>query len=74
MVTLCKPPLQQLLNSKLTLLILLSWVILIFNTAAFGLNYAEPFSILSSNSIDALNRVSFDVLSALGAFLVALWF
>ena len=73
MFTLCKTPLQQLLASKLTLLILLSWVILIFNTAASGLNYAEPFSILNSNSIDALNRVSFDVLPVLGAFLVALW-
>jgi len=73
MVTLCKTPLQQLLASKLTLLILISWIILIFNTAASGLNYAEPLSILNSNSIDALNRVSFDVLPVLGAFLIALW-
>ena len=62
-----------LLHSRVTQIILLIWPMIIFNEVMSGISYAEALSVISPNSIDALNLVAFDLFSVLGAFVVALW-
>lgn len=72
-LTLIKTSLFSLLKGRLTQLILAGWSLLIFNEVLSGLDYVEAFSQLKPNSIDALNRISFDLLPLLSSFLLALW-
>ncbi len=72
-IQLIKVPLLTLLHSRVTQVILLVWPMLIFNEVLSGIGYAEALSVISPNSIDALNLVAFDMFSVLGAFVVALW-
>jgi len=62
-----------LIKNKINLVIITTWPLLIFNEVLSGINYAEPMTTLSANSIDALNRVAFDLLPVGGALMVALW-
>jgi hypothetical protein len=62
-----------LLKSRLTQLILLLWMILIFNEILSGISFVEPLSIVSPSSIDALNRIAFDLLPVIGCLLLVLW-
>jgi ABC-type transport system involved in multi-copper enzyme maturation permease subunit len=62
-----------LLKSRITQTLLIVWPLIIFNEVLSGINYAEAQSVISANSIDALNLIAFDLLSVLGSFMVALW-
>jgi hypothetical protein len=62
-----------LLQSRITQIILLIWPMIIFNEVMSGIGDAEIFSVISPNSIDALNLVAFDLFSVFGACVVALW-
>lgn len=62
-----------LLKQRLNQFILLGWALLMFNEVLSGINYAEPLSVLNPTSLDALNRISDDVLPLIGSFLVLLW-
>jgi ABC-2 type transport system permease protein len=73
LIQLIKVSFFTLLQSRITQIILLIWPMIIFNEVMSGIGYAEPMLIISPNSIDALNFVAFDLFSALGAFVVALW-
>ena len=70
---LIKVPFFTLLHSRTTQVIFLIWPMVIFNEVLSGIGQAEPLSMYSANSIDALNFVAFDVFSVFGAFVVALW-
>jgi len=72
-IQLIKVSLIALLHSRVTQIIILIWPMLIFNEVLSGLGYAEALSVISTNSIDALNLVAFDMFSVFGAFVVALW-
>ena len=73
LMQLIKIPLFTLLYSRVTQVILFIWPILIFNEVLSGIQYVEPLSVIVPNSIDALNRVAFEVLPVIGAFIIALW-
>ncbi|MDP5137772.1 M1 family aminopeptidase [Rheinheimera baltica] len=62
-----------MLKQRLNQLILLGWTFIMFNEVLSGINYAEPLSVISATSLDALNRITDDVLPLLGSFLIALW-
>lgn len=64
---------QSMLISRVTQSILLIWPIMVFNAVASSANYAEPFSVISSTSMDAVNQFAFDMLPLIGVFLTALW-
>lgn len=72
-IQLIKVSFFTLLHSRITQIILLIWPMIIFNEVMSGISYAEELSVISPNSIDALNLVAFDLFSVLGAFVVALW-
>jgi len=72
-IQLTKVSFFTLLHSRITQVILLIWPMIIFNEVMSGISYAETLSVISPNSIDALNLVAFDLFSVLGAFVVALW-
>jgi ABC-2 type transport system permease protein len=72
-IQLIKVSFFTLLHSRVTQIILLIWPMIIFNEVMSGINSVETLSVISPNSIDALNLVAFDLFSALGAFVVALW-
>lgn len=63
----------SLLKQRLTQFILVGWSLLMMNEILSGINYAEPLSVLNPTSLDALNRISDDVLPLLGSFLVLFW-
>jgi ABC-2 type transport system permease protein len=65
--------LLTLLKQRLSQLILVGWSLLMFSEVLSAINYAEPFSVINPTSLDALNRISDDVLPLLGSFLVLLW-
>jgi ABC-2 type transport system permease protein len=72
-IQLIKVSFFTLLHSRVTQVILLIWPMIIFNEVMSGISYAETLSVVSPNSIDALNLVAFELFSVLGAFVVALW-
>jgi len=72
-IQLIKVPFFTLLRSRITQIILCIWPMIIFNEVMAGIQYGGAMSVLSSNSIDALNLVAIDVFSVLGAFVIALW-
>jgi len=45
----------------------------IFNEVLSGINFSEPLTVVSPTSIDALNRVAFDILPVIGCLLLVLW-
>ncbi|MGJ8679665.1 M1 family aminopeptidase [Paraglaciecola sp.] len=64
---------KAIFKQKVNQLLMLGWGILIFNEILSGIDYAEPLAVLLPTSLDALNRVSYDVLPLLGSFIVLLW-
>jgi len=62
-----------LLRQRLNQLILVGWTILMFNEVLSGISYAEPLAVLQPTSLDALNRISDDVLPLMGCFLLLFW-
>lgn len=71
--TLVRTEFSDLLHNKATLLLLCIWPLLLFDEVFSGIDYAEPMSVVAPTSIDALNRIVFDVVPVFGAFLLALW-
>jgi ABC-2 type transport system permease protein len=65
--------LTTLVKQRLSQFILFGWTLLMFNEVLSGINYAEPMSVLKPTSLDALNRISDDVLPLMGCFLVLFW-
>jgi len=72
-IQLIKVSFFTLLQSRITQIILLIWPMIIFNEVMSGISNTGALSVISANSIDALNLVAFDLFSVLGAFVVALW-
>jgi len=72
-IQLIKVSFFTLLHSRITQIILLVWPMIIFNEVMSGISNTGVLSVISPNSIDALNLVAFDLFSVLGAFVVALW-
>jgi len=72
-IQLIKVPFFTLLHNRVTQVIFVVWPLVIFNEVLSGINYVEVLSVISPNSMDALNRVAFDLVPAIGAFIVALW-
>jgi hypothetical protein len=72
-IQLIKVSFFTLLHSRITQVILLIWPMIIFNEVMSGINYTETLSVISPNSIDALNLVAFDLFTVLGTLVVALW-
>jgi len=72
-IQLIKVSFFTLLHSRITQIILLIWPMIIFNEVMSGINNTEALSVISPNSIDALNLIAFDLFSVLGALVVALW-
>ncbi|KXI28291.1 M1 family aminopeptidase [Paraglaciecola hydrolytica] len=62
-----------LLQQRLNQLILIGWGLLMFNEVLSAMNYAEPLAVLQATSLDALNRISSDVLPLMGCLLALLW-
>ncbi|MDP5187221.1 MAG: hypothetical protein NWQ30_08560 [Alishewanella sp.] len=62
-----------MLKQRVNQLILLGWTFMMFNEVLSGIHYAEPLSVINPTSLDALNRISDDVLPLLGSVLIALW-
>ena len=73
LIHLTKLAITTLLKQRLSQLILVGWILLMMNEILSGINYAEPLSVLKPTSLDALNRISDDVLPLLGSFLVLFW-
>ncbi len=71
--TLTATSLKTLLKAPTSLLLLGVWPVICFNEVMSGLDYIEPMSKVMPDSIDALNRVAFDVFPLVGSLLVALW-
>lgn len=65
--------LSTLLKQRLSQLILVGWGLLMMNEILSGIDYAEPLQVLKPTSLDALNRISDDVLPLLGSLLVMFW-
>ncbi|WP_416307862.1 M1 family aminopeptidase [Neptunicella sp. SCSIO 80796] len=72
-MTLIKTTFGDLLHNPITRFLLCLWPLMIFNETLSGIDFVEPMAVIAPNSIDALNRVAFDVVPTLGAFLLALW-
>ena len=70
---LCRVALQGLLQQRLNQLILLGWILLLFSEVLSAIDYAEPLAVLQPTSLDALNRIAYDVLPFLGSLLTLLW-
>ncbi|MEH8018383.1 hypothetical protein MN202_14170 [Rheinheimera muenzenbergensis] len=62
-----------LLKQRLNQLILLGWTLLLGSEVLSGINYAEPLAVLNATSLDALNRIAWDVLPFVGSLLILLW-
>jgi ABC-2 type transport system permease protein len=65
--------LSTLLKQRLSQFLLLGWTFLMFNEVLSGINYVEPLSVLTPTSLDALNRISDDVLPLMGCLFALLW-
>ena len=65
--------LSGLLRDHLTKLLLLGWTLLIFSESLAGIEFAEARSIIVPTSIDAFNRVAWDVVPIMGTGLLLLW-
>ncbi|MDP5130358.1 MAG: hypothetical protein NWQ54_05710, partial [Paraglaciecola sp.] len=65
--------LSTLLKQRLSQFIYCGWTLLMFNEVLSSIDYAEPLSVLLPTSLDALNRISDDVLPFIGSLLVLFW-
>lgn len=70
---LCCEALQAVLRQRLNQLILLGWTVLLTTEVLSGIDYAEPLAVLQPTSLDALNRIAYDVLPFVGSLLTLLW-
>lgn len=70
---LCGEALQAVLRQRLNQLILIGWTLLLTTEVFSGIDYAEPLAVLQPTSLDALNRIAYDVLPFLGSLLALLW-
>ena len=70
---LCGDALQAVLRQRLNQLILIGWTLLLATEVLSGIDYAEPLAVLQPTSLDALNRIAYDVLPFLGSLLTLLW-
>ncbi|HEA17177.1 MAG TPA: hypothetical protein ENH88_12170 [Pseudoalteromonas prydzensis] len=68
-----KAALCNVLKHPMTLLILLVWPAMVFNSVASSADYAEPLSVISATSIDAINHYAFDMQILFGCLLMVLW-
>lgn len=68
-----KAGILNILKQPITLILLLLWLGLVFNSVASSSQYAEPMSVIKATSIDAVNQYAFDMYILLGCLLVALW-
>ncbi|MFC3093961.1 hypothetical protein DRW07_10800 [Alteromonas sediminis] len=69
----CAFHLTGLLNDHLTKLLLIAWSLVIFSESVAGIDFAEPLSVLLPSSVDAFNRVAWDVMPVMGTALLLLW-
>jgi len=60
-------------KQRVNQLLIVAWAFLMFNEVISGIHYAEALAVVSPTSLDALNRVSDDVLPLIGSFLALLW-
>ncbi|WP_100642024.1 M1 family aminopeptidase [Alteromonas facilis] len=65
--------LKSLVLNKLNLILFMVWTGLCFENVASGLGITDTFSQYLPNSIDALNRIAFDLLPAFGTAICAFW-
>lgn len=65
--------LTTLLKQRVNQLLLVAWTFLMGNEVLSGIHYVEPLSVLHPTSLDALNRISDDVLPLMGSFLLLFW-
>ncbi|MFC3030947.1 M1 family aminopeptidase [Pseudoalteromonas fenneropenaei] len=65
--------LKQLLLQRLTVVLLLLWLVFIANEELSGMAYVEAMMRVDATSIDTLNRVMFDFVPVAGVLLIALW-
>ena len=70
---LCCEALQAVLRQRLNQLILIGWPLLLTTEVLSAIDYAEPLAVLQPTSLDALNRIAYDVLPFLGSLLTLLW-
>ncbi|MFK3865518.1 M1 family aminopeptidase [Pseudoalteromonas rhizosphaerae] len=68
-----KVALFNVLKHPITLLILLAWPAMVFNNVASSSAYAEPLSVISATSIDAISHYAFDMQILFGCLLMVLW-
>ena len=64
---------KALLVNRVMLLVLALYAGAIFSEVLAAIDYAEPHSVITPLSIDALNRVVWDMLPFAGCVLMALW-
>ena len=63
----------MLLVNRVMLLVIALYAGTIFSEVLAAIDYAEPYSVVTPLSIDALNRVVWDMLPFAGCVLMALW-
>ena len=68
-----KAAILNILKQPITIILLLLWLGLVFNSVASSSQYAEPMSVIKATSIDAVNQYAFDMYILLGCLLSALW-
>ena len=57
-------------GDKVFLLLVIGWVVMLLPEVLAGTDYVEPFSVLVPDSRDALNRVMWDMVGAIGPILL----
>lgn len=73
MLSLIMVSVKSLASNRLNQLILLGWFFLIFSEVVAGIKHVEPMSQLIPTSIDAWNRIAFDIVPLLGNTLLLFW-
>ncbi|NVK54316.1 MAG: hypothetical protein HWE26_01770 [Alteromonadaceae bacterium] len=64
---------KTVLYNRIIALMLAIFASIVFTEVISGLDYAEPMAVITPTSIDALNRVVWDILPFTGCVLMALW-
>ncbi len=76
-LTVCKGLFKQAITSlftdKVTIILLLLWPALVFNTVVSSSGYSEVFATMEYTSMDAINHFAFDLLPLMGCFFMLLW-
>lgn len=71
--TLVHTSLLSLLRTPTSIGLLVLWPFLCFSEIASGINYVEAMSRLLPTSVDALNRISSDIMPVFGAIIICFW-